>query len=426
MGRLSCLGLLTALALGGLVCGCGSSQESAVVGEQEADTPNVALSHPGDGFDPTRLRNHDERLVNGTVGSSVAAPAIDRLIAAGQLHTCLRHGDAVACWGANEHGQLGDDTTIDRLLPTTVVGLTDAASIVAGTSFTCARRSGGTIACWGNNEVGQLGNGSSIDARTPVDVKGISDAVEVVAGSLHACARRADGHVACWGTNRRGQIGDGTITDRDAPVAVSKLADAVELAAGKAHTCARRANGTVACWGHNFYGQVGEATAPNFHVVPWVIPGLDDVVEITTGHYHTCARRAAGDVRCWGQNLMGQLGDGSVVDHTSPTPVVGVKDAVQITAGGYHTCARRSSGELSCWGYNAYGQLGDASYVSRATPVTVIGVTDAIDLVAGRFSHTCARRASGEVACWGWNLAGEIGDGTTLERPLPVSVVGLP
>lgn len=420
--------VLLALVLHAVLGGCSlASSERATRAEPAAQgAPDPAASLPAQVSSTESPSVLPDELDDGHFGP-VGAPAPDRQLAAGQHHTCvLRPGGAVACWGANSRSQVGDGSTTARLSPTLVTGLTDAISVVAGADFTCARRAPSTVSCWGNNEVGQLGNGTKLVRPSPTDVEKLTDVAEVVAGSLHACARRAGGTVACWGANHRGQIGDGSLLNRVVPVEVAQLSDVLQLAAGKAHTCARRVDGTVACWGHNFYGQVGDGLGENYHLVPFVVPGLHDAVEISAGHYHTCVRHSSGDVSCWGQNLKGQLGDGSFVDHASPRAVLRMKDVVQITAGGYHTCARHTDSHVSCWGYNEFGQLGDASVQSRPTPVSVVGLTDATDVIAGRFSHTCARRASGSVACWGWNLAGEIGDGTTAERSIPVNVVGLP
>ena len=237
--------------------------------------------------------------------------------------------------------------------------------------------------------------------------------VELSAGGVHTCARRASGAVDCWGLNDSGQVGDGTtVSPRGNPTAVLGLADAVEIEAGYTHTCARRAAGAVVCWGRGF--------GPT----PVAVLGLVDATEIEAGVYYTCTRRASGAVVCWGSNSSGQLGDGTTTDRSTPVAVLGLADAVEISADFTHTCARRASGAVVCWGSNTAGELGDGTTTGSSTPVAVLGLADAVEISAGG-NHTCARRASGAVVCWGYNGNGELGDGTTTASSTPVAVSGL-
>jgi len=130
------------------------------------------------------------------------------------------------------------------------------------------------------------------------------------------------------------------------------------------------------------------------------VPGLADAVEIVGGGAHTCARRAGGSVVCWGYNYLGQLGVGSTRPTSSnrPLAVRGLSDAVQLAAGRYHTCARRQTGAVACWGLNRKGELGDGGTTDRPSPGRVGSITDAQFLAAGRW-HFCVirRNATGVV-----------------------------
>ena len=150
-------------------------------------------------------------------------------ISAGQYHTCARRTSGeVWCWGRSEYGQLGNGlygwstgVPVTSSTPVGVSGLADATAIGGATAMhTCATRSNGAVACWGMNDMGQLGDRTIIDSATPVTAGDITSPVSVVTGSEHTCALRADRSVVCWGWNGRGQLGNGT-ADSLTPVTVA-------------------------------------------------------------------------------------------------------------------------------------------------------------------------------------------------------------
>lgn len=153
---------------------------------------------------------------------------------------------------------------------------------------------------------------------------------------------------------------------------------------------------------------------------------LGDVSQVTAGDFHTCALRVGGTVSCWGMGSDGELGDGTSGDNALlPVTVEGIDDAVAVDAGRHHTCALREGGTVSCWGHNVNGELGDgSSELISTTPVQVVGISDAEEVAAGGF-QTCALREGGTVSCWGQNDSGQLGDGTTADSPAPVTVAGL-
>lgn len=110
------------------------------------------------------------------------------------------------------------------------------------------------------------------------------------------------------------------------------------------------------------YGQLGDGTNVD-RSTPTPVSGVTDVVELTTGFLHTCARQGGGAVVCWGNNMYGQLGDGTDRSHNTPTPVYGSIDAVEISAGDTRTCARDRRGGGLCWGDTV------SWWGSRPTPV---------------------------------------------------------
>lgn len=195
--------------------------------------------------------------------------------------------------------------------------------------------------------------------------------------------------------------------------------------------CAVRPDNSLACWGDNQNSQIDGASNFFWFGGPYPVPGMGGIEEVSTGP-HTCAVRANATLVCWGRNSAGQLGLGaaaiSTFFTTPPTTVPGLSgvSAVVISNGfnGPFTCALKADGTVSCFGSNTVGQLGDGTTTDRPSPTPVLGLTDAKALSAGA-AHVCALRTNGTVVCWGDNTAGTLGDGTSVRRTTPVPVAGL-
>lgn len=325
-------------------------------------------------------------------------------VAAGFVHTCaLTDVGGVKCWGP----AFGP-------LPADVIGLTGVAAISAGVGFhTCAVTASGGAKCWGANNAGQLGDGTQTNsAATPVDVVGLTSGVVAIAGGgLHTCAVTASGGAKCWGNNLNGQLGDGTTVDSITPVDVQSLTSGVAaIAAGNRHTCALMIAGGVKCWGLNNAGQLGDGTNVSTPT-PVDVQGLTSgVAVIDLGHFHTCAVTASGGAKCWGSNFSGQLGDGTQADSATPVDVAGLTSGVAaISAGTDHTCVLTTGNGAKCWGENSIGQLGDGTNFNSFTPVDVLGLSHGVTGISAGLLHTCALVAPGGIRCWGSNQTGQLG-----------------
>lgn len=353
-------------------------------------------------------------------------------LTAGAGYTCaLMSSGGVQCWGVNNFGQLGDGTTSSRAAPAEVIGLEHGVTaIAAGDGHTCALVGLG-IQCWGRNFFGELGDNEFIYRSSPVNVIGINTpgqtaVANLAAGWLAACGLTTSHTMQCWGYNGNGQLGDGTTTDRASPVYVSGLSGVTAMAVGESVTCALVAGGRAKCWGSNAVGQLGDGTGIDSPLPVDVHSQVDNYTMIAAGYDHVCALTRAGGVQCWGDNSYGQLGDGTTINRATPVNVFGLTSGVaQVSAGGYHTCARLRDGTLKCWGNNSAGQLGDGATMNRAAPVSVIKLFGAATDLSAGIGHTCALIGGGGIKCWGSNWSGQLGDGTTLDRAVPANVVGL-
>lgn len=425
-------------------------------------------------------------------GAADAPHLIDAsTIVSGYTHSCAIRksdpGDAAGqavCWGLNNYGQLGDGTMTDRSSPVAVKQpgwtgtppndgrLDDVIQVTAGDGHTCAIRRGGQVVCWGANPYLQIGQDSSVSRSTiPMPVKQagwtgtapddgpLENVVQLAGGNRHTCARQTGGSVVCWGANSVGQLGNGATTNSFIPVAVKQtgwtgippndhsLGDAIRITAarGGLHTCAVRTSGQVACWGNNVNGQLGDGTFTDrtspvaVKQVGWTAgsPGdglLTDASQIAAGAFHSCAVGQDGGVTCWGSNQKGQLGTGASTGSAVPVPVrqtgwTGTPpddklfhDATGITAGREFSCATGEDRTVSCWGLNEYGQLGDGTTTPRAVPVAVkpVGWSEAtptdqrlgpVATVAAGDSHVCALMVSSPAVCWGSDSNGQLANG---------------
>lgn len=143
---------------------------------------------------------------------------------------------------------------------------------------------------------------------------------------------------------------------------------------------------------------------------------------LSAGRAHTCRLPAGGAASCWGLNSVGQLGDGTAAfERLTPVAVSGGLTFAALTATGDHTCGLASGGVAYCWGFNSAGQVGDGSTTSRVSPTAVSGGLTFVALAAGG-QHTCGLVSDGTAYCWGANGSGQLGDGTTIDHLTPVPV----
>lgn len=249
----------------------------------------------------------------------------------------------------------------------------------------------------------------------------------VDAGGYHTCAS-VDGDTAqCWGHGGAGKVGDNNTAGHDVTLAqnvlaatADKLSGVQTIASGSQHSCALLLDGNVKCWGEGSLGQLGDANAQDSGLPVDVI--ISDVQQVAVGGDHSCALTDDQFVLCWGSNSNGQIGQALQVSNvTYPYTVSGLTnergepDTIAISAGERHNCALSAMGTVRCWGSGAWGKLGDgdASAHDVITPTLVQGLQYQATQIAAGYSHTCALMADGNVKCWGGGASGKLGNGST-------------
>ncbi|MFA5459314.1 MAG: prepilin-type N-terminal cleavage/methylation domain-containing protein [Bacilli bacterium] len=397
------------------------------------------------------------------------APEIPEFVmvdAGSYFSLALKLDGTVWAWGQNSSGQLGNGTTEDSYLPIQVKGhegegyLTDIIQIAAGSAHSVALKRDGTVWTWGNNSYGQLGDGTTTNKSTPVQVRGVNGEgyltnITQISARTHTIALTYNGTVISWGNNMSGQLGDGTAINKATPVQVKDLSgtgvltNIKQVVAGKGysfmgsegyHSAALINNGTVLAWGYNGYGQLGNQTTES-SLIPVETIGLTDVVQITSGQHSLYALKNNGTVWAWGYNIAGSLGDGTTTDRHTPVQVKGpegegyLTNIIQIKGGYRHTVALKNDDTVWTWGINSSGQLGDGTTTSRLTPVQVKGIggegylTNVKYISAGGAfpfglggGYCIVSKDDGSVWTWGYNLYGQLGDGTTTKGTTPKKV----
>ena len=356
-------------------------------------------------------------------------PPVDG-IDAGAFHACAWIASGAAwCWGRGSLGRLGDgDASPTFRPPRQVLNVTDFTRISIGNGFTCGVTSGHQAYCWGFGLEGRLGTGDDRDRSTPAVVTGIAGVADIAGGGNHSCAVTLAGEAYCWGSWDNGELGNGkvSIQPRAQPVGAPLPTQITHVAGGFQHGCAMRAlDGLAWCWGLNQRGQLGTGDTANQHSPRALGPRFQSL-SAGTGTF-MCGVATGAAAMCWGDNAFGQLGNGSTAAALVPAMVAAPQVVAHVSAGGEHACAvlNNPAGQVRCWGRNQYGQLGDSTTSNRTAPTVAQGLP-AMAAVSAGGAFTCGLAVDGRAFCWGRNRVGALGDGTLLDRPVPVQVQGMP
>lgn len=357
----------------------------------------------------------------------------------GGFHTCAVNDFTDAkCWGQNSSGQLGvasfsltahGDEAGEAPVDNDSVTLPDLSlsyeSLELGGQHSCAILSDQNLYCWGESQNGQLGLGINADIKimssNSVDLDG-NAVLEVSAGGQFTCARLANGELYCWGLNSSGELGIGDANTRFVPAGPVALDDLpAQIAAGGSHACARLIDNSVQCWGDNSSGQLGDNDGGNDSATPSNVNlgGATEVTDIASGGLFSCVI-VDGDVKCWGENGSGQLGnnDGTNTDLDVVSAALDIdgETPVKLALGSEHACVLTESGSVYCWGESDAGQTGQNDTTDDIAPALVdLGAYTATGIAAGG-DHVCVNLLPDDnldltrpIRCWGESGVGQLG-----------------
>lgn len=271
--------------------------------------------------------------------------------------------------------------------------------------------------CWGNNDAGQLGRA---DGTGPGRVDSDLRFFKLAAGGSHTCGLTHAGEVYCWGDGSVGQVGGGGTDGGPTPQLVNDEHEFKAIVAGDRHNCALTVNDELYCWGDGDQGRLGTGEMTMTPTAKLV----GEFVTVSAGFSHSCAVTADNVAHCWGANQRGQLGllntNGPL---STPQPVQTATDLTTVVTGSHHTCGITIGGETLCWGGNGSGQVGDGTTDDR--PQAALVSPNILDrrLTSGPL-HTCGLTRIGEVQCWGEGDDGRLGTGSTDDALTPTVIAG--
>jgi uncharacterized repeat protein (TIGR02543 family) len=323
-------------------------------------------------------------------------------------------------------------------------------SLSLGEVHSSASSATGRVFMWGKNSNGQLGDGTTTDRNVPTEITSrfsltAGDKITSLSlGQDHSSALSATGRVFMWGFNSSGQLGNGTNTNRNVPTEITSRfsLDAgdriISLSLGTSHSAALSSTGRVFMWGENWAGQLGDGTTTDRNVPTEItsrfsLTAGDKITSLSLGFYHSSALSATGRVFMWGENWAGQLGDGTTTDRNVPTEITSrfsltAGDKItSLSLGKDHSSALSATGRVFMWGFNSFGQLGNGTNTNRNVPTEItsrfsLDAGDKITSLSLGFYHSSALSATGRVFMWGYNLYGQLGDGTSNNRNVPTEI----
>lgn len=409
-------------------CGAGTTPTATVTAKGTANNKTAMATWTP--LSSVALSAGDTLLVCAASKDSLANTW--KYVSSGLNFTCgIKSDDTLFCWGSNGYGQLGDNTTSSRTLPTAVNGGGTWKSVSNGATHTCAIKSDDTAWCWGYNYYGEVGDNTTVQKNVPTAVSGGSTWKAIGAGNYISCGIKSDDTLWCWGDNYSGALGDNTTTNRTIPTAVSGGGTWKSVSVGYYHVCAIKSDDGIYCWGWNYNRQLGDNTTTD-RWVPTAIYGGGTWKMVAAGGFHTCAIKSDDTMWCWGNGNYGQLGRNSATSTGVPSATTGGWLWKSVNTGMAASCAIRNNDRMYCFGYNVDGAMGDNTTTNRFIPTEVYGGSTWVSPVAvgGNwvssipYPFSCGIKADSGLYCWGYGVNGQLGDNASTSRLVPTQPTG--
>jgi len=454
----------------------GTFKTSFSVGDLDPDSsvgsvliPSSGSFQQNSGSSSAIVRSSTKNLRQVIISNELKAS----ISASGTAKTCAIVTNELYCWGKNSvsggddfTGQLGNGTGGPGWDTTTPVKVRQDPGVLLGkivddvfsAQYHSCAMAVGKAYCWGQNDNGQLGNGTTTDSNVPVEVGGAltGKTVTAIGGTGNTSCAIADTKIYCWGRNSDGQVGNNSTTNVNTPTLVSNtnlggsyIATALSTSGSRSYNMCAIADDKAWCWGRNEAGQIGNATSGSTDVlVPTAVRAnsgdalynkvvtaisQDGYYNGSGGYPHVCVVAKSptlndGAAYCWGENADGQLGRNNTTDSNVPVAVstsgvLSGKVVQDVVAGLRHSCALANA-KVYCWGENSAGQVGDGTTSQRNVPVATranngdLLYNKVVTAIGGGANRSCAV-ADFKTYCWGLNDMGQLGDGTTTNKNVP-------
>ncbi|BAJ76047.1 alpha-tubulin suppressor [Microbacterium testaceum StLB037] len=409
--------------------GVGLGQQTVSFSSTAGSVSPAVGTTEASGTAGTQLSPDDTWMTPGTV---ISVRATSAGMSAALPVTVL--GANACAIGANDlgykdtSGGAGTDSTDERLLSPTQLSRAFPSPLVkigAGVGYTIALLKDGTVWGVGNNDSGQLGDGTTTSRSSWARVPDLTEVVDIAVASNTVLAVTTGGSVLQWGQSLSQRRGSANTTT---PQAVSEITTAIGVAlapdSGEGSAAyALLSDGHVVSWGA---GALGDGTTA-YRTEPGPVTGINTAIQIAASTGTAFALLSDGTIKSWGMNSAGgNLGNGTEDDPysesfvDSPVTVSDITTATRVVAAGYSTYALLSNGQIRAWGGNNYGQLGDGTTTTRNTPVAVKNISTATQ-IGTTDNSAYALLADGTALAWGGNDQGQLGDGTTTGRTEPAA-----
>jgi len=329
-------------------------------------------------------------------------------------------------WGRNVDGQLGQNSTAYLSSPVQVGVLTNWSKVSASSFCSFAIKSDGTLWSWGRNGNGQLGQNSTVNVSSPVQVGALTNWASVSAGNNFCTAIKTDGTLWSWGNNSNGRLGQTSspIVYKSSPVQVGALTDWSKITASVNFCFAIKTDGTLWSWGDNVDGQLAQGTT-NSQSSPVQVGALTTWSQVSAVSRNGVALKTDGTLWTWGRGGNGVLGLNNQGFYSSPTQVGALTTWSKITTIYYACAAVKTDGTLWTWGMNNNGRLGLNDTTNRSSPVQVGALTTWSLSGRGYYAFIAPKTDGTLWAMGGDNAFGTLGLGNTVNISSPIQIGSL-